>query len=87
MTDEPKNQRIWGWATSGNRPLLKSEAAEKICPVMTSRGITIFSNTNETGTLAPMLCQTDRCMAWQEMAIDGEIRCRCGVMTQGEDAL
>ena len=85
--DELKCQRLWGWVAEEGRPLLKSEAATKICPVMTAREITLNPNTNETTTLAPMLCQTTDCMAFQEQAISGKIHCRCGMLPQGEDAL
>ena len=72
--DELKYQKLWGWVADEGRPLLKSEAATKICPVMAS-------------ALEPMLCQTTDCMAFQELAIGGKMHCRCGMLPHGKGVL
>ena len=80
-------QKLWGWATSEGRPLLKSEAATKICPIMTRKETTYPKGVDHSSALPPMLCQTSDCMAWQEADISGEIHCRCGVLPHGEGVL
>lgn len=80
MTDEDKNQ-AWGWSTSSGVHLTKEIAATKICPIMTKRETSFNSSPSaEPTVMAPQLCQTSDCMAWQEREISGDIHCRCGML-------
>lgn len=80
MNDEDK-QQMWGWLVKGDEPLTKEEAAQKICPTLNRRE-TSFSTipSAEIKEVPPLLCQTDKCMAWQEKEFNGKILGRCGLL-------